>query len=222
MALAGKVAIVTGGAGGIGAETCRRLAADGAKVLCTDLQATEAVVQQIISSGGQANGLDANVSQRKELELIVSTAVDLWGRLDIVVNNAMWMGVGGPSGGIQGTAVELDEESWDYAMDVGLKAVFLMTKLAVPEMAKNGSGSIVNVSSVEGALMSRRNAACALTMCLIPATSHLTLPDSVYAMCRCNSKTRGYGADRADGCGLWASRNSHQRGLSRSHRARAK
>ena len=119
------------------------------------------VAAGIASAGGTAEGFDCDVSQGADIEAMIGRAVELWGRLDIVVNNAMWMGKGGPAGGIQGNAVELEEESWDYAFAVGIKSQYLATKHAVPEMIKVGGGTLVNISSVEGALMSRRNLAYA-------------------------------------------------------------
>src|ERR671925_451594 len=97
----GKVAIVTGGALGIGGATARRLATDGARVLIADVEeaAAGSNVQRIRDDGGTADGVRG----------MVERAVDLWGRLDIVVNNAY-------SGGMRGDAVELGEESWDRAM----------------------------------------------------------------------------------------------------------
>lgn len=120
-----------------------------------DGERCEAVAAEIRAAGaGMAQGLETDVADRAQLERAVAVAVSTWGRLDILVNNAMWMGKGGPSGGMQGTVVELDEESWDYAFAVGLKSQFLLTKLVVPHMQTNASqshgGSIVNISSVEG------------------------------------------------------------------------
>ena len=96
------------------------------------------VAAGIASAGGTAEGFDCDVSQGADIKAMIGRAVELWGRLDIVVNNAMWMGKGGPAGGIQGNAVELEEESWDYAFAVGIKSQYLATKHAVPEMVKVG------------------------------------------------------------------------------------
>jgi NAD(P)-dependent dehydrogenase (short-subunit alcohol dehydrogenase family) len=151
--LDGQVAIVTGGAGGIGAATCERLAEEGARVLVVDLAPSAAgggpiaVAERIQASGvpGEVAGLEVDVAVPEEVAAMVEHAVSKWGRLDIVVNNAMWMGKGGPAGGIQGNAVELEESSWDYAFDVGLKSQYLATKHAVPHMRAAGGGSIVNI-----------------------------------------------------------------------------
>ena len=110
--LDGQVAIVTGGAGGIGAATCERLAEEGARVLVVDLAPSVAgggpiaVAERIQASGvpGEAAGLEVDVAVPEEVAAMVEHAVSKWGRLDIVVNNAMWMGKGGPAGGMQGNA----------------------------------------------------------------------------------------------------------------------
>ena len=149
MTLDDRVAIVTGGAWGIGRATTRRLAADGARVLIADVD-TDAGgenVEAIREAGGVAEALRVDVSQPRDIEAMVRRAVALWGRLDILVNNAFEASSAG-----QGGAVEVTEEGWDRDMAVMLKSVFLATKHAVPEMRKSGGGSIVNLSSVHGLL----------------------------------------------------------------------
>lgn len=101
----------------------------------------EALAAEIVEAGGTAAGLGIDLSKPAAPQAMVAKAVELYGRLDIVVNNAMWMGNGGPPGGIAGNAVELEEESWDYAFAVGIKSQFLATKHAVPEMLKNSGSS---------------------------------------------------------------------------------
>jgi NAD(P)-dependent dehydrogenase (short-subunit alcohol dehydrogenase family) len=144
-----RVAIVTGGAQGIGGATARRLAAEGARVLIADYNAERAAANatRIRQAGGVAETIVADMSQRADIEAMVARAVELWGRLDIVVNNA-WGGRGG-----RGSAVTLSEEEYDYGMNVMVKAQWLAAKYAVPHMAKGGNGSIVNISSVHGLLM---------------------------------------------------------------------
>ena len=149
MTLDDRVAIVTGGAWGIGRATTRRLAADGARVLIADVD-TDAGgenVEAIREAGGVAEMLPVDVSQPRDIEAMVRRAVALWGRLDILVNNAFEASSAG-----QGGAVEVTEEGWDRDMAVMLKSVFLATKHAVPEMRTTGGGSIVNLSSVHGLL----------------------------------------------------------------------
>ena len=146
--LAGQVAIVTGGAMGIGGATARRLAADGARVLIVDVedQVASANVDRIRQAGGEADAFTADVGTADGVQAMIERAVDAWGRLDIVVNNAY-------SGGLHGDAVGLSEETWDRAMDVGLKAMFRSAKYAVPHLRRAGRGSIVNLSSVHGLLV---------------------------------------------------------------------
>src|SRR5205823_4622550 len=116
--LAGQVAIVTGGAMGIGGATARRLAEDGAQVLIADVeeQAAASNLRTIRAAGGTAESLHVDVGTAEGVRGMIERAIDLWGRLDIVVNNAY-------SGGMHGDAIELSEENWDRAMDVGLKAM---------------------------------------------------------------------------------------------------
>jgi len=150
----GQVAIVTGGAQGIGGGVARRLASEGARVLIADIDepAAKANVDRIRKAGGVAEQVVADVSKHADIRRMVSGSVDRWGRLDILVQNA-W---GGPhSREIRGSAVEVTEEAWDYGMAVMTKALFLGAKYAVPEMAKNRHGSIVNTASVHGLLMAK-------------------------------------------------------------------
>lgn len=152
-----RVAIVTGGGQGIGGATARRLAQAGAQVLIADfdVDAAQANVAQIRASGGVAELLKTDVSQAAEIEAMVTCAVDLWGRLDILVNNA-WRGKER-----DGSALTLTESAWDYAMNVMVKSHYLGAKYAVPHLARTAesygaSGSIVNISSVHGLLMAEK------------------------------------------------------------------
>jgi NAD(P)-dependent dehydrogenase (short-subunit alcohol dehydrogenase family) len=145
---AGQVAIVTGGAMGIGGATARRLAHDGARVLVADVEDEAAAhnVQTIGAARGTAEFMHADAGTADGIRGMVERAVELWGRLDIVVSNAY-------AGVMPGDAVELSEESWDRAMDVGLKAMFRAAKYAVPHMRRTGGGSMINLSSVHGLLV---------------------------------------------------------------------
>ena len=145
-----QVAIVTGGAQGIGGSTARRLAEEGAKVLIADIDLKKAKVnvEGIRAQGNKAEALQVDVSKQAEIEAMVASAVARWGRLDILVNNAYNVLTAS-----RGGAVEVTEEDWDQDMAVLMKSVFLGAKHAVPEMRKVGAGNIVNVSSVHGLLM---------------------------------------------------------------------
>ena len=148
--LDGRAAIITGGAQGIGGSCARRLAEEGAKVLIADIDAAAAGanVSGIRSRGGTAESINADLSQHPDIESMVDRAVELWGRLDILVNNAYTPKHGSGAEG----ALEVTEEDWDFGMALLVKAIFLAAKYAVPQMRKTGTGSIINVSSVHGLL----------------------------------------------------------------------
>jgi NAD(P)-dependent dehydrogenase (short-subunit alcohol dehydrogenase family) len=152
--LSGQVAIVTGGAQGIGGATARRLAEEGAHVLIADVDEATATqnVATIREAGGTAAFFRADVGQHDDVRAMVEHAVSQWGRLDILVNTA-YSPVGGARRG-EGGAVEVSEEGWDLGMGVLVKSMFLGAKYAVPHMERAGGGSIVNLSSVHGLLMS--------------------------------------------------------------------
>jgi NAD(P)-dependent dehydrogenase (short-subunit alcohol dehydrogenase family) len=137
MRLAGKSAIVTGGAGGIGRATSLAFAAEGARVAVVDVApgAAEAVAEEIRAAGGTAIALTADVSSEPDIERVVAE----FGGVDVIFNNA----------GIirRTTAVETTAEEWDRVFGVNVKGIFLMCKHAVPVMAANGGGSIINTGS---------------------------------------------------------------------------
>lgn len=140
--LDGKVAIITGGASGIGAGTVRRFVEEGAKVLITDLDADkgEALAAEL---GDAAAFLRTDVSQEEQVAAMIAEAADRWGRLDCLFNNA---GFGGALGPISTTTLD----DYDLTMDVLLKSVFLGMKHAAPVMTAQGSGSIISTASVAG------------------------------------------------------------------------
>ena len=152
----GRVAIVTGGAQGIGGATARRLAADGASVLIADIdvERAEANAEGIRSAGGTVSVIRTDVSVAADVEQMVQEAVTKWGRLDILVNNAFSVAGGGlDSGSISGGATDVSELAWDRGMGVLVKSIFLGVKYAVPHMRAVGAGSIINLSSVHGLMM---------------------------------------------------------------------
>jgi NAD(P)-dependent dehydrogenase (short-subunit alcohol dehydrogenase family) len=144
MRLAGKVALISGGARGMGAAEARLFAREGARVVLGDLLDAEGkqVEAAITGAGGQAVYVHLDVTSETDWEQAVATAVSRFGRLDVLVNNA---GVGGGSRLEDTTA-----EQWDHGMDVNAKGVFLGTKAAIPAMRRAGGGSIVNISSQLG------------------------------------------------------------------------
>lgn len=144
-----QVAIITGGANGIGGATARRLAEAGAKVLIADYDeaGAHANAERIHAAGGEAAVIRTDISSTAEIEAMVAHAVALWGRLDILVNNA-WRGKEP-----DGSALTLTESAWEYAMNVMVKSHYWAARHAVPHMEKQGGGSIVNISSVHGQLV---------------------------------------------------------------------
>ena len=167
MTLTDKIAIVTGGAVGIGGAIARRLAADGAKVLITDIMEEKAAenVARIQGSGGTASAYEVDISQPEQIRPMIERAVELWGGLHILVNNA-W-GTLEPDG----TALTLTETAFDRALSASQKAVFLSSKYGVPHIQASGGGSIVNISSVHGQLVAPSSLAYEMTKAAIIAMS---------------------------------------------------
>jgi len=145
--LNGKVAIVTGGGGGIGGATARALAREGAAVLVVDVneEAADAVARGIRDTGGVAESSRADLSEEREVKAVVATVVQRFGRLDVLHNNAALTDSDFLSAD---TAVtELSLEVWERTLAVNLRSQMLMCKHAVPIMADQGGGSIINMSS---------------------------------------------------------------------------
>ena len=167
MTLTDKFAIVTGGAVGIGGAIARRLAADGAKVLITDIMEEKAAenVARIQGNGGTASAYEVDISQAEQIRPMIERAVELWGGLHILVNNA-W-GTLEPDG----TALTLTETAFDRALSASQKAVFLSSKYGVPHIQASGGGSIVNISSVHGQLVAPSSLAYEMTKAAIIAMS---------------------------------------------------
>jgi NAD(P)-dependent dehydrogenase (short-subunit alcohol dehydrogenase family) len=140
-----KVVIVTGGALGIGRETCILLAQEGAKVAVTDVLDKEGktLAEEINHSGGVAKFWHLDVTNEEEVEKAYANVVKEFGKLDATVNNAGIAGADKPTH-------ELTEKEWDVVMNVNVKGVFFCTKHAIAHMKKSGGGSIVNLSSIYG------------------------------------------------------------------------
>jgi 3-oxoacyl-[acyl-carrier protein] reductase len=144
MKFEGKVALVTGAARGIGEAIALTLAREGADVVVTDvdLEGAQRVAQEIERLGRKARAIQADVSQREAVKQLVSEAVSLFGKIDILVNNA----------GIirRGTLVEHSPQEWEKVLGVNLGGTFNCTQQVVPLMIEQGSGKIINITSIAG------------------------------------------------------------------------
>lgn len=145
----GKVAIVTGGALGIGKASSLLLAKEGAKVAVTDILDKEGqeVVKGIKNNGGMALFWHLDVSNEMEVQKVFADIHNKFGKIDVLVNNAGIAGVSKPTH-------EITEEEWDQVMAVNVKGVFFCTKHVIPFMKKTGDGSIINLSSIYGIVSS--------------------------------------------------------------------
>jgi meso-butanediol dehydrogenase/(S,S)-butanediol dehydrogenase/diacetyl reductase len=140
--LADRVALVTGGGTGIGAAIAKRLAEEGARVVICGRRGEllEAVVDAICTSGGQAHAVPTDLIDPKNVTALVEDTAARHGRLDVLVNNAVQM--------VIKPVLEMTVEEWRKSLGVGLEAVFVAVKAALPIMADAGRGSIVNISSL--------------------------------------------------------------------------
>lgn len=152
MRLAGKVAIVTGGGSGIGRATALLFAQEGARVVVADYapEGGQETVRMIQQRGGEALFVESDVSNAEDMQRLVQTTVDTYGRIDILVNNAAVT--------IPASVVDATEEVWDKTMDIDLKGVFLLSKYAVPHMINGGGGSVINMASMCGLVASPNQA----------------------------------------------------------------
>jgi NAD(P)-dependent dehydrogenase (short-subunit alcohol dehydrogenase family) len=141
LTLEGRVAIITGGASGIGLGTAKRLAEFGARVSVIDINEDNGAraVREIESAGGTAIFFRCDVRSATECRKAVEKTAQAFGRIDILFNNA---GIA-----IRKNAVDLEPEEWDLALDVSLRGQYLMAKYAIPHMKKAGGGSIINTGS---------------------------------------------------------------------------
>jgi 3-oxoacyl-[acyl-carrier protein] reductase len=140
--LKGKVAIVTGGASGFGAGMARRFVEEGARVVVADLNA-EGALQVAGAMGDNAAGIGADVSSRADTAAMVDLALERFGRLDIMVNNAGYTHRNGDLTGV-------DEETFDRIVAVNMKAIYHSALAVVPVMEKLGGGSIITTASTAG------------------------------------------------------------------------
>lgn len=162
--LDGQTALVTGGGAGIGRGVARLFADAGAAVVVSDLkrETADAVAAEIVGSGGRAVGLACDVTKEPDLEAAVKTAIDQFGGLSILVNNA---GGGGPK------PFDMPMDDFRWAFELNVFSLFRLTQLAVPHMGRAGGGAVLNVSSMAGENKNQRMASYASSKA---AVNHLT------------------------------------------------
>jgi len=143
-AIENKIAIVTGGAGGIGSAIVQRLAREGAKIAVADIdgQAAQERAAEVIATKGDAVSIVADVTNKQSVERMVKATKDRWGRIDILVNVA--------GGADRKPVVDMTAQDWDHIVDMNLKSVFLCSQAVLPTMLKQKYGKIVNISSIYG------------------------------------------------------------------------
>ncbi|GAA1181802.1 SDR family oxidoreductase [Ornithinimicrobium humiphilum] len=179
--LNGKVVLVTGAARGLGAAIATAAAVEGAHVMVTDLDAAgaEAVVRQLGSEGLSARATMLDVTDQDSVDAAVRATEDWHGRIDGLVNNAGLL--------IEADVVSLTEAQWDTVMDVNLKGAWRMTKAVVPVMLEVGSGSIVNISSLEGHFARPGHVAYAVSKAALLNLTRATAVDFGREGIRCNA-----------------------------------
>ena len=143
--MTGKIALVTGGSSGIGRATCARFAQEGATVVLAARRVAEGeqTAQLVREAGGEALFVRADIAQPADVQALVTTCLERYGRLDYACNNA---GIEGPIVPL----VEYSEAQWDTIMGINLKGTWLCMKAEIPPMRAQGGGAIVNVASVAG------------------------------------------------------------------------
>ncbi len=145
MRLAGKVVVITGAGSGMGRAMANLFAAEGAKIVAAEWngESLKTVVDEVSAAGGQIVGVEGNVAQESDCDKIINAAVESFGRLDVLCNNAGVMDVN------QGVA-DVDNATWDRVIGINLNGPMYLSRKAVPIMVGQGGGSIVNTASVAG------------------------------------------------------------------------
>jgi NAD(P)-dependent dehydrogenase (short-subunit alcohol dehydrogenase family) len=150
--LEGKVAVVTGGSGGIGSATLRRFVEEGAAVVCADIddEGGEKLVAELSGGGGQALYQRTDVTEKAQVTAAVEKAVHHFGRIDVLFNNA--------ATSTGGYIADLDPDGWDHSLRVMLTAAMYGMQAAIPHMVEQGGGSIISTSSIYGLVAGPGNA----------------------------------------------------------------
>jgi NAD(P)-dependent dehydrogenase (short-subunit alcohol dehydrogenase family) len=137
-----RVAIITGGAQGIGAAYARGFAAEGAKVVIADIAPANALVEEITAAGGVAIAVDTDVTDEDACANMAAKSIEAFGRIDVLVNNAaLWVHVG------HKPIMDIPKAEWDKVLNVNINGMFLCTRAVIPQMREQGYGKIINISS---------------------------------------------------------------------------
>jgi len=163
----GRVAVVTGGASGIGLALCQALASEGSSVVVADLDGVEAeaVAARLRAGGAVAVATAVDVADPASVDALAASLVDR--EISIVINNA---GIAGPVAPL----TEIDVDAWDEVFDINVRGVFLICKAFLPAMVDRGQGDVINLASVSGKRpLVRRTPYCASKMAVIGLTSTL-------------------------------------------------
>ena len=169
MRLNEKVSIITGAGGGMGRVAALRFAAEGSRVVVADNRkaAADETVRQVRAAGGEATPIAVDVSAEADAKAMVEAAIQTYGRLDVIYNNAGIMPEADHS------VVDTPVEAWDQVMAVNVRGVYLACKHAIPRMIERGSGSIINVSSF-----------VAILGCSVPQDAYTSSKGAILALTR--------------------------------------
>jgi meso-butanediol dehydrogenase/(S,S)-butanediol dehydrogenase/diacetyl reductase len=185
MRLKDKVCIITGGGSGIGRATALLFAREGGRVAIADKHraSAEAVAGECAREGNKVITSETDVSRAADVERIIGTTMNAFGRLDVLINNAGY--------GITGSVVETDEAAWDALMATNVRGVFLCSKYAIPAMKKNGGGTIVNTASVVAQVGIANRAAYCASKGAVAALTRAIAIDHMRDGIRCNAIAPG-------------------------------